>query len=723
MKSDFHDCKSDRSGTAAFQRLPLRFGGLWLALRADFQKTWLHVLILVAAGFTVHFPALQGQPVWDDDYLTRTNPFIKSPLLILEAFRHFLFPDSYAGHYRPVQNLSYMVDYFFWKNNFYGFHLSSILYHLGSSVLLYLLLRRLLRPLLICPNQEEAAPQRRTSVALASIVAFLVATLWVVHPVHSAAVDYVSGRADSLALFFSCGGWLLYLRAREILRPLPRRAVFAMAWLSGLLGLCSRENACVLAVLFLLYLFTFEKSMAIRRKGVVLVACLAMLGIYGGLRSLPVPQTGNPPSHGWSLPERAVLMSRALGDYGGLMIFPANLRMERNVFDPRVGQSNKGWRDSIHLEYLSIAGLLVIAAFFFGALWPEPGRPLRVFGAAWFLLAYLPISNVIELNATVAEHWLYVPSIGFLIFLAGVALALPARWRSAAVVLAGCALVALGIRSMIRSSDWLSNEVFARRTMAAGGASARIALLLGQTYTAEHKYSEAERIYRKALEVCPNHPIARNNLADVLTRQGKEQEAKALFVAGAEAAPQARKEYPRTWMAALNLARVHHEENNDVGALAILRKAQQDYPKTWALISCECELLRRTSQLDKSLFRMTAFARDNWWHHGAFLALGRLYWEKGETDRAEAAFRHASRLDVHDVEALNLMATMRLRQNRLEEACRAQRRAVARQPDKPRQYIMLSNILEKMGRNDEARAAIAQVTRLQALAENQAVAN
>src|SRR5471030_1554300 len=113
-----------------------------------FRKTWLHVVALIVGGFVVRLPALQGEPIWDDDYLVRTNPFIKSPLLILETFRHTLFPESFATHYRPVQNIVYMADYFLWNNNFYGFHLSSILFHVGSAVLLYFLLRKLLPPLL-----------------------------------------------------------------------------------------------------------------------------------------------------------------------------------------------------------------------------------------------------------------------------------------------------------------------------------------------------------------------------------------------------------------------------------------------------------------------------------------------------------------------------------------------------------------------------------------------
>ena len=95
----------------------------------------------------------------------------------------------------------------------------------------------------------------------------------------------------------------------------------------------------------------------------------------------------------------------------------------------------------------------------------------------------------------------------------------------------------------------------------------------------------------------------------------------------------------------------------------------------------------------------------------------------GDLECATAALRHASLLDVHDIVALNLIATLNVRQNRLDEAWRVQRRAVARQPDEPRQYVLLSNILEKMGRTVEARSAMAQVSRLQGLAQTEPVMN
>src|SRR6185437_12087432 len=108
------------------------------------QRSWARCTLLAILGFTVHFPSLQGQLIWDDQYLAHDNPFIKSPLLILESFRHYLFLDSFSAHYRPVQNISYIFDYLVWNTDTYGFHLSNILWHVGSGILLYLLLRRLL---------------------------------------------------------------------------------------------------------------------------------------------------------------------------------------------------------------------------------------------------------------------------------------------------------------------------------------------------------------------------------------------------------------------------------------------------------------------------------------------------------------------------------------------------------------------------------------------------
>ena len=677
-------------------------------LAAFFCRTWVRCTIIALLGFAVHFPALQGQLIWDDQYLAHDNPFIKSPLLILESFRHYLFLDSFSAHYRPVQNISYIFDYLIWNTDPYGFHLSNVLWHVGSGLLLFLLLRKLFRGF------------GAVSVSVSSLAAFLAATLWVVHPVHSAAVDYISGRADSLAFFFACAAWLLYLRGRETVRWAFRFPLFLLAAFCLLLALCSRESASLWVAIFLGHLFVFEKAISLRAKIVALTVCLLVIGCYAGLRQLPEQRvTSIATATGWPAPMRAALMARALGDYGRILVWPSNLHMERTVFDPGSLQSRTNWRTDVSIEYLSIAGLLVAAGLIALAARKGAARRLRIFGAAWFLLAYLPTSNLFQLNATVAEHWLYLPSVGFLIFVVGCCLDLPTKARRVVAALACLACIGLGARSFIRSTDWITAETFYQRTLAAGGKSLRVAMNLGQVYSSKGEYAKAEALYRRVLQISPDYTVARSNLGEALFRQGKKQEAEAIFAEASKSSEHSRKEYPRTWIATLNLAHMRHREHDDAAALAILAKARADYPGVWELVSFESELLRELRGPDSALPLVRDFADAHWWHSGSFIALGRLWAEQGDAVKAEAALRHASWLDIHDAESLNLIAAMNLRQNRLEDACATQRRAVARQPDEPRQYILLSDILEKMGRTDEARSVLAQVTQMSALARSQ----
>src|SRR5262249_32464179 len=148
-----------------------------------------------------------------------------------------------------------------------------------------------------------------------------------------------------------------------------------------------------------------DKTTLPRTRAWAVLSCIVLLFIYTGLRQLPGRRPVSPSTDGWSAPVRAVLMVRALGDYTRLMVFPSSLHMERSIFNPLTCRNNSDWRNGIGIEYLSVLGLLTLAALALGSTRNGPGQTTRIFGASWFLASYLPISNIIQLNATVAEHW------------------------------------------------------------------------------------------------------------------------------------------------------------------------------------------------------------------------------------------------------------------------------------------------------------------------------
>jgi tetratricopeptide (TPR) repeat protein len=610
-----------------------------------------------------------------------------------------------------------MVDYFLWNSDAAGFHLSNILLHVAAGLLLYRLLTLLFQPGRgLWKNCELHSPET------GALVAFLIAGLWMVHPVHSAAVDYISGRADSLAFLFSAGAWLLVLSGRGVNSRLRKGALYFAAALSGLLGLCSREIACIWILVFLVHTLAFAPNMCRRAKILTVICCALVLSAYDGLRRLPPVRSDTPCVENWSSSVRATLMLRALGDYGRLMVFPSNLHMERSIFDPDNYRDRQSWRRSAGSEYLSIIGLIVLIGFAYGCAKPGNGRAMRILGAVWLFAAYLPVSNIVQLNATVAEHWLYLPSVGFLIFLAGCALELPHRFRGALAATALFAMIALSVRSAIRSSDWSDQERFYKRTLASGGTSARVSVNLAQIYANRGEYAVAEKMLRQVLESTPDYPIARNNLASVLAQEGKNADAESLLARSAKEAKESGNRFPRTWIAALNLAAMRSQAKDDSGAIAILERAHAEYPWVWDLVGRESEMVRRTQGPLPALRLVENYVQQNWWHHAAWLAEGRLYAENNDAAQAIGALRYAAMLDVHDVKALDLLAQILLRGGRLEDALAAQRRAVARQPYEPRQYLMLAEVLDKLGRTDEAQKARDQVARLQAMAASERIA-
>ena len=122
-----------------------------------------------------------------------------------------------------------------------------------------------------------------------------------VHPVHSAAIDYISGRADSLAFVFSAGAWLLVLRARIAKARWLKGIIYPLAALAGVLALCSREIACIWILIFLVHTLAFARDIGKKVKITTIFAarwCLAHMLNYAGFqlreRKRDLPRTGRP---------------------------------------------------------------------------------------------------------------------------------------------------------------------------------------------------------------------------------------------------------------------------------------------------------------------------------------------------------------------------------------------------------------------------------------------
>ena len=662
----------------------------------------LFVLFLLA-GLLVYAPALSGALIWDDEYLVHQNPFFKSPVFCLEVFRHYLFCDSFSIYYRPVQNLTYMLDYWVWGENPFGYHLTNVLLHATSGCLLFKLLSRIF----------AGITDTAVDAGASDVAAFLVALIWTVHPIHNAAVAYISGRADSIASLFALGAWLLAMRAREM-RAGKRALLWSLAAFSMLVALCAKEIALMWMVIFLLHLLFFEKEQPWRARLFVVGGMLSVFGIYFGLHSLPAHRFPMEDGPSDPISMRMLLMLRALGDYTSLIFYPSRLLMDRTLASPAMYLNAASWHVSMRYEYLSAIGSVALAL---GAMLcgkSAPGRRLRVFGALWFIIAFLPISNLFPLNAQVAEHWIYLASIGYLAFLAGCVSLLTPRWRRAVACGAVAAVVALGVRTAIRAADWSDPVTFYTRTIEDGGGTPRIFGNLASAYSARGEYPKQEAILRRTLQLFPDFATARINLGICLAKQGRESEAEPYLTYDKPAADEVSRRFPHTWSAALNLAKLRAKAGQTDEALAILAEARVRSAETWELSRYEAELIELTRGAAAAIPSIEPYAAAHWWHEDAWITLGQLRAAAGDPQGAIDAMRHASRLDIHDPKPFANIARIEMARNHAEAACDAQRAAIRRDPNQPSRYLLFAAMLDQLGRREEAAEAMRHATELRA---------
>ncbi|MEI9894482.1 MAG: tetratricopeptide repeat protein [Chthoniobacter sp.] len=197
-----------------------------------------------------------------------------------------------------------------------------------------------------------------------------------------------------------------------------------------------------------------------------------------------------------------------------MLVAPLNLRMERDVTTRPLDTPEATFREARVLEYQTLAGVLLFIGFILWIRYCLRCEPLAALCLAAFIVAYLPISNLLPLNATIAEHWLYVPG-AFLLLAVALTLQQVFRRRAVILVVGGWALF-LGARTFLRQADWRDQRTFIESTIAAGGSSARMWMNLGNVEFAAGHQDAALADYREALRRTPDQPVIWLGYASIL---------------------------------------------------------------------------------------------------------------------------------------------------------------------------------------------------------------
>lgn len=434
------------------------------------------VLLIIVLGSVVYFGSLNGKFILDDYYNVKYNGYIQNlaylPAVFFADIGSKIAGTSYSL-YRPVQMLTYAVDYMLWKLNPAGYHLTNIILHILAA-------------LMVCWLVSIIFNDR--------ILALLTASLFVIHPIHTEAVSYISGRADPLALIFMMLTFIFYIK----LKKTDNDTIYTLMIASYALALLSREGSFIVLALLLLYDHVFKEKPHWRN-----LLSLAVLTVLYFVLRMKISGALVYGSYGTTLLQRIEWAFVALANYIRLLFLPFNLHMEY------------GARPGLFYGTAALAGAVLFLLLLITALMSRKNNKLVFFSISWFLITLAPVLNIYPINAYMAEHWLYLPSIGFFLIAAGFinSLLKDKRYFLLGSAVLGVLMLFYCHLTVEQNKYWKEPIDFYKRTLLYSPGNPALLTNLGFEYIDKGMYDEAVSLYKKIIAAEPDNARAYNNLA------------------------------------------------------------------------------------------------------------------------------------------------------------------------------------------------------------------
>lgn len=460
------------------------------------------VVVLSLALAALVFAAFQ--PAMDNDFVGYDDPdYVTSNVMVQRGLNWdgvaWALTSTEAANWHPLTWMSHMLDVQFFGLNPAGHHLTSVLLHTLSAVLVFLVLRTL------------------TGTTWRSV---LVAALFGLHPLRVESVAWVAERKDALSTVF----WFLtilaythYVRTPETNKQ-RTRILFGLALLCFAGGLMAKPMLVTLP--FVLLLLDVWPLKRLAQKPVatlvleklpffVLTAASCFITFHVQHSAGAVNEHLSP---GYRLSNAVISFVRYLGN----IFWPAELAF----FHPHPTH----WPASyVALTVLVLTGISVLAIRL------RRHQPSLLIGWCWFLGTLVPVIGLVQVGQqSIADRYTYIPSVGILIALVWGVHALVADRKQLAqgLGLIGIA-AALGCLVLTRQQTrtWKDTESLCRHAIAVTPDNYLAHDMLGAVFEKQGLNADALREHLLALEIKPSYAEAHNNLAVVLQNQGNLAQA------------------------------------------------------------------------------------------------------------------------------------------------------------------------------------------------------
>lgn len=624
-----------------------------------------YIGLIVVVGALTFSNSLAGPFIWDDLTSIQQNQTLRRVWPISAALSP---PRETPVAGRPLVNLSFAVNYAIGGLQVGGYHVGNIAIHVACALVLFGLVRRTL----LGPRLRDRFDASANAVALIS------ALLWMVHPLQTEAVDYLSQRTESMMGLF----WLLTLYCAMR----GRHSTNATRWLAAsvlacALGMACKESMATVPLIVLLYdaVFEFDSFRQALQTRWRFYAALAAtwIELAALISSLPRSTVGT--SSGVGVWTYLLNQCEMIVQYLRLALWPRALVLDYGL--PRTLTI----RDVLPQAAVVVSLLLVTGVAL--VRWRKVG-----FLCAVFFLTLAPTTSIVPIASEVgAERRMYLPLAALVVLMVvggwsaldRVAARSGKRPRLVAMV-AAAVVVALAIGTSYRNAEYAS-PLALWRTVVERRPHGRARAALASELIAAGSHDEAMIHLREAVR---DYPAARFELGTELYGEGKLDEAIA-ELRQFTAQPRFANVIPAEEL----IGRVLVAQGKLPEAAAQFQRVVELNPSNAAMHGLLADVLFAQHRFEEAISHYRVLLASQPAVTTALSNLGVALASLGRLDEAIGSFERAASLDPQSGTAQRNLAQAYLEKSDVRQAERHAREAVRLSPRDPVAHNLLADAL------------------------------
>jgi len=645
------------------------------AYRMNFSSKSTHILFIALVIIITFSNSLKSDFAWDDKYLIINNPYIKDFGCFPEIFSSQLYEGSgmESNFYRPLQLVSFAIDYSIWKLNPFGYHLTNLLLHIFNAAFVYFIV------FMICSSLS---------------IAFLTALMFGISPVISGVVYYIPARADLLMAFFAFLSILFFIKYRET----RKKVSYVISVISFILAMLCKEMAMILPFLLVIEVFR-NRWKKISLRPLVLYFIILFLYIFFRVNFTTASSGFANQSFTAGIPlwKRILTDFNVIAAYIKLLLFPSGLHMQRFI---------KPAEGLFRADALLAAALIVFLIASIRKL--SRNDKIFLYAAAWFFACLLPVLNIYPISVFLHEMWLYLPSVGFYMFFSAFIVKIMARKinKIAVILFITSYFAYYCLTTIAYGKTWHDSISLFSNDLKYETTSPFRHLLYNNAAMAYYNKWEFE----KSIEYCkksilsdPKYSESYNNLG--IAYIAIKKPVRAIFFL--KKAIQLKKDYA---VAYCNLGHAYKIIGMQDKAIEISKIAIEIDPRSYGAYCNLGYVYSEKGEMDKAIEFFKKASRIKGKEHEPHYCLGSLYIKKNNYEEALKEYKKALEFGLGSSDLYNALAFAYIKNNKFKEAEDALMHSIALNGNQFEPHNNLGNLYSMFGYHDlaikEYRAAL-----------------